>query len=138
MATTGSVYVDWWHRNDMGQIMVAGRVLVGANATIDGRDFRMRTIKSLQLDPWIPETAQSRSFVPGSIASLGGKSYKRRFVTMSGSIGSVDTLTSYVRIRTYVLQNVGTPGNRFSGSNQGFYIGTQAGSIRATYTAFGL
>lgn len=138
-ASTGTVYVDTSFRGERGNVLVFGRILVGNNAVLGAPDFGLRTIKSIAFSPQISESAQSATLVAGSLGSLTGKNYKRKLVTMSGSIGSRGFLGSgnYVRVRTYVLQNAGSVTGPTGGLGVKVTIGTQAGSVRANYTAVG-
>ena len=140
MATTGSVYVDARLKDPRGNVVAIGRLLSGQNATFDAADFQMRTIKSVVITAWEPiNTTNKTTFVPGSIGSQAGKEYRRGFITVSGSIGSLDALNNYLRLRMFRVSTIGTAGVRTGaqGTRNVLYIGTQAGSIRASYMAVG-
>ncbi len=135
MATTGTVYQDDSFKGQKGGVIVVGRVLLGNNAMIDAQSFGLRTIKSVQFDPFFQRNAMGQ----GSIGSLATKLYERSFAVMTGSIGSVDSLGNYVRVRSYVMRTLGSITARAAApqGTRGLYIGTQAGSVRASYIAWG-
>jgi hypothetical protein len=138
----GTVYVDMTMRNDQGQAMVMGRVLLGHDANIHPRDLGLKLIKSIVFTPWGDQEAK---------AALNSMGSARRFRVMTGSIGSMDTLDTsassnkdtgsgnYVRVRTFQVAPAGSIGVLANhGGGVRVYIGTQAGSIRASYIASGL
>ena len=144
MATTGTIIVDYSTRDQRGAVLSIGRIKVGQNATIDAADFQMRTLKSVVLTPWPSEISQS-AFVPGSIGSQSTKNYRRSFFYMAGSIGSLNTLNNYIRVKAFMMITRGsfTQRGTLSGvlgtwkNPASLYIGTQPGSMRASYVAVG-
>ena len=139
MASTGSVYPDARIKDPRGNIVSFGRVKVGQNATLEARDFELRTLKSVTFTPQSIITPQTR-FVPGSIGSTAGKSYAREFVVMTGSIGSRGALNNQVVAVAQRVRTLGSITARAAApqGTRGLYIGTQAGSFGANYIAVGL
>ncbi len=144
---TGTVYVDGQFKAERGQnVIVVGRVLLGVNATINPRDLNLRTIRSINFNPW----QRYDVFVAGSIGSTTSKHYFREFRTMIGSIGSLGVLDAstsdtapvgnYVRVRSYRVRTFGSITNRSASAQgtKGIYIGTVAGSQRASFVAVGM
>lgn len=139
MASTGTVYPDARIKDPRGNIVSFGRVKVGQNATLEARDFELRTLKSVTFTPQSVITPQTR-FVAGSIGSAGGKNYAREFVVMTGSIGSRGALNNQVVVVTQRARTFGsfTAKSAAPQGTRGLYIGTQAGSFGANYIAVGL
>ncbi len=142
---TGSVYIDAKLKDERGNVVTMGRVLLGQNATINPQDLEMRVVKAISFNPWPGRD----TFAAGSIGSQATKLYFREFRTMTGSLGSLEVLDAatgattpvgnYVRVRSYRVQTLGSMTARVTGP-QGtarLYIGTQAGSMRANYWAVG-
>lgn len=139
----GTVYVDARLKDERGNVVVFGRVLLGLNDIINPRDLGLSTIKSMVFTPW--DTLVT-SIIPGSAGSLTGKDYgrsnPRQFSVMVGSIGSLNSLSTgvspgtqggnYVRVNAYRVIGRGTVVQA-----RGAYIGTHTGSMRASYTAVG-
>lgn len=131
---TGTVYVDASIKDqERDASLVVGRLLVGNNSTVRPQDLNLRTIRSMVLTPWGAGPAR---FIPGS-------GQLRSAIIMSGSIGSLgvlDTSTAaatpvgnYVRIRAHRLYGTGQGAN----STGTWRLGTQAGSMRASFIAVG-
>lgn len=142
---TGTVSVDAKLKDERGNLVTMGRVKLGGNATINPQDLEMRVVKAITFNPWPGRD----TMVAGSIGSLASKDYFRQFYVMQGSIGSLEILDAatgaaspvgnYVRVRSYRVKTLGSITARADGP-QGtarLYIGTQAGSIRASFWAIG-
>ncbi len=114
----GSVYKDLIQRFPDGQIMVAGRLLVGNSDIIRATDLGMSQIKTLML--------QSGGRTPVGSVSLV------RMVHVEGSLGSVSSRGSsnYARVRAWSIDNYPTA--------VGTAIGTLHGSARIQYLAIGI
>lgn len=138
----GTVYVDARFKDETGNVLVAGRVLLGHNDIINTQDLGLSVIKAITFTPW--DTLPG-AIIPGSQGSLAGKDYTRsnpRFVTViSGSIGSLNSIGvatspgtqqgNYVRFRALRIRESGTV------TNSRAVIGTHPGSVRASYFAIG-
>ena len=140
----GTVYIDASITDPKGNVMVAGRMKLGMNDVINPRDVGMSTIKAIVFSAWdtLPTT-----ITPGSAGSMVGQNYDRsapRYVTVvSGSIGSLDTLSTavspgtqggnYVRFRAMRIRSgaIGTGPRAFT------HIGTHPGSTRVSFWAVG-
>ena len=138
----GTIYVDASITDPKGNVMVAGRMMLGHNDVINPRDIGLSTIKAITFSAW---DAQPELIIPGSAGSLTGKDYNRsnpRMVTIvSGSIGSLNSLGTgaspgtqggnYVRFRALRIRESGTVTTLRS------RIGTHPGSVRVSYWAVG-
>lgn len=142
--SNGTVTIDARYKNDQSQVMSIGRIKVGNNDIIRPQDLGLRTVKSIHFTPW---TQSPNPIVPGTIGgSMAAKNYlrtlNRKTAIVTGSIGSLgvlDTSTTgatpignYVRVRAYTLAPFGTWVGNYT-----LILGTQAGSIRASFLAVG-
>lgn len=132
---TGTVYVDYRSKDEYGRVLSFGRLLVGANATINPADMQMRTVRGFGATPWFA----------GPARFIAGSGQLRQAVVTTGSIGSAGVLGTasaatsgpggaYVRVRTYRLYGTGQGAGAGAGT---FRLGTQAGSFRLSYWAVG-
>jgi len=115
-------------------------VLLGHKDVIHPRDLGLRTIKTISFTPW---GDQSAAFALNSMGSV------RSFRVMNGSIGSLEILDTsaaaaltgtgnYVRVRSLQVRPTGSINTTSGvGGAGGIYIGTVAGSMRASFTAVG-
>ena len=140
----GTIYIDASLKDDAGNVLVAGRMLLGMNDVINPRDLGLSTIKAITFSAWdtLPTT-----ITPGSAGSMVGQDYNRsapRYVTVvSGSIGSLNSLGTgvspgtqggnYVRFRAMRIR-AGATG---TGPRVVTQIGTHPGSTRVSYFAVG-
>jgi len=150
--STGTVYIDARLKDERGNVITMGRVLLGHNAIINPQDVGLSTVKAITFTAWDTLAA---SIIPGSAGSLAGKDYNRsnpRHITvMAGSIGSQNNLGrnttaatgsgNYVRVRAFRIREtgtktlVGTPTSRLYITYS--RLGTHPGSVRASYWAVG-
>jgi hypothetical protein len=139
MASTGSVYPDARIKDPRGNIISFGRVKVGANATLEARDFELRTLKSVSFTPQQAYSVTTR-VIPGSIGSTTTRAYSREFVVMMGSVGSRGALNNNLVVNALRVRTFGSITSRSAGAQgtKGVYMGTQAGSFGANYIAVGL
>ena len=120
----GTVYVDARFKGEAGEVMSVGRVLLGQNDTINPEDVGLNLIRGINFTPWQPVVTPN--------TYVGGR---RTVRFMGGSIGSLESETgNYVRVTTHVLRGTGFVAAGYSGT---LYIGTFAGSTRASYMAWG-
>ena len=114
----GSVYVDANFKSAEGNTVVLGRVLVGNADVLRADEFGLSVIQSIIFQPYGDTPV-------GSITVA-------KLIHMQGSLGSVDNKGSsnYVSVRSWALKN-------YHGDNGTLVLGTEAGSIRASYIAVG-
>lgn len=128
---TGTVYVDISLKDrERGVSVVAGRMLLGNNALVRPQDLNLRTIRSINLQPWYattltPAAAQLRSamIAAGSIGSLGVLDTSTSPGTMTGN---------YVRVRNHRFY-----GSVSASAHGTWRLGTQPGSVRLSFLAVG-
>jgi len=142
--STGTVYIDARLKDERGNVVTMGRVLLGHNAIINPQDVGLSTVKAITFTAWDTLAA---SIIPGSAGSMVGKNYDRsnpRHITvMAGSIGSQNNLGrnttaatgsgNYVRVRALRLRS----GAQGSAGRAALSMGTHPGSVRASYWAVG-
>lgn len=142
MASTGTVYVSDTQLTRRGQVQSWGRIKVGHQATLEARDFFMKSLFSVVLTPIGLQggaTGPNIDMVPGSIGSTATRHYRRSWVNMVGSIGSVGALNNNFRVRTYYMRTFGsfTMPTAAPQGTKGLYIGTAPGSFAGNYFAIG-
>jgi hypothetical protein len=118
----GTVYVDSRIKGEDNTVLTVGRTFLGQNDTINPEDVGLNLIRGINFTPW---QAPPITFLAG----------RRQIRMMQGSIGSLDSETgNYVRVTTTVLKGTGFVAVGYPGT---LYIGTGAGSSRASYMAWG-
>ena len=120
----GTVYVDARIKGEDNTVLTVGRVLIGQNDIINPEDVGLNLIRGINFTPWQAPVTPN--------VYVGGR---RSVRFMGGSIGSLESETgNYVRVTTNVLRGTGFVAAGYSGT---LYIGTFAGSTRASYMAWG-
>ena len=126
---SGTFYVDGSIRTEEGRVIKFGRILCGVNAHFNAVDFQLRTIRSVTLTPWYAKgIVQPRRIVvmAGSIGSAGV------FSTPPGGQGTPSPSGAYLRVRAYHISKGSS-----SAATGTFYLGTLAGSFRASFIIVG-